>query len=273
MLKTIHASEQAPWLFSYYQDFRRRLISLLGYQFRSFTPGMVLNLIQQAIYPETKEQFTVSLIEQNFTDYDLRRLESYTRNLVDYHLILDLIPTLARLFYLNRLPIQLTVVQMALLAGIGLQYKTIEQLENELNLPQSQLLALFNKSIKKVIDLINSTQENELGKTFVNSLDTVNMQPLDKSLRQELNEVAATIRNRQSEEIDRLMHDQKLSKYAVNGSEDIWKEELKNISDPGVISIPRTLNKRRDVEIESHFDLPKKKSKKKKKIKHSFICV
>jgi len=55
MIKTIHASEQAPWLFSYYQDFRRRLISLFGYQFRSFPPGMVLNLIQQALYPETKE--------------------------------------------------------------------------------------------------------------------------------------------------------------------------------------------------------------------------
>jgi N-acetyltransferase 10 len=98
--------------------------------------------------------FTAALIEQNFTDYDLRRLESYTRNLVDYHLILDLIPTLSKLFYLNRLPIQLTVIQMALLAGIGLQYKTIEQLENELNLPQSQLLALFNKLIKKIIDVI-----------------------------------------------------------------------------------------------------------------------
>ncbi|CAF2384441.1 unnamed protein product [Rotaria sp. Silwood2] len=239
MLKTIHQSNQAPWLFSYYQDFRRRLLSLLGFQFRIFTPGMVLNLIQQAVFPEIKEEFTFSLIEQNFTDYDLRRLESYTRNLVDYHLILDLIPTLAKLFYLNRLPIQLTVVQMALLSGIGFQYKTIEQLENELNLPQSQLLALFNKLIKKMIDLINSVQENEIGKTFVNSLDTVNMQPLDKSLRQELNEVAATIRNRQSEELDRLMHDQQLSKYAVNGSEEVWKVELKSISDPGVISIPR----------------------------------
>lgn len=48
-----------------------------------------------------------------------------------------------------------------------------------------------------------------------------------------------TIRNRQTEEIDRIMHDQGLSKYAVNGCEDIWKDELKNISDPGVISIPR----------------------------------
>ncbi|CAF4863602.1 unnamed protein product, partial [Rotaria socialis] len=248
MLKAIHAASEAPWLFSYYQDFRRRLLSLLGFQFRTFTPGMVLNLIQQAVYPETKEDFTASLIEQNFTDYDLRRLESYTRNLVDYHLILDLVPILAKLFYLNRLPIQLTVVQMALLSGIGFQYKTIEQLESELNLPQSQLLALFNKLVKKIIDLINSTQESEIGKTFVNSLDTANMQPLEKSLRQELNEVAATIRSRQTEELDRLMHDQKLLKYSVNGSEDAWKEELKNVSEPGVISIPRVLNKRKDVE-------------------------
>lgn len=70
-------------------------------------------------------------------------------------MILDLIPILAKLFFLNRLPVQLTVVQMALISGIGLQYKTIEQLENELNLPQSQLLALFNKLIKKVIDVRN----------------------------------------------------------------------------------------------------------------------
>jgi hypothetical protein len=35
------------------------------------------------------------------------------------------------------------------------------------------------------------------------------------------------------------MHDQKLTKYSINGAEDVWKEELKNVSDPGVISIPR----------------------------------
>jgi N-acetyltransferase 10 len=56
MLKTIQSSNKTPWLFSYYQDFRRRLISLLGFQFRTFTPGMVLNLLQQAIYPEPKER-------------------------------------------------------------------------------------------------------------------------------------------------------------------------------------------------------------------------
>ena len=99
------------------------------------------------------KDFTSALIEQNFIDYDLRRLESYTRNLVDYHMILDLVPALARLYYLNRLPVDLTAMQMALLAGVGLQHKTIDQLESELNLPQSQLLALFNKTIKKIIDV------------------------------------------------------------------------------------------------------------------------
>ena len=56
MIKTIQTAEQTPWLFSFYQDFRRRLLSLLGFQFRGFAPGMVLNLLQQGIYPEKKER-------------------------------------------------------------------------------------------------------------------------------------------------------------------------------------------------------------------------
>jgi N-acetyltransferase 10 len=54
MIKSIQSADKTPWVYSYYQDFRRRLISLLGYQFRSFTPGIVLNLLQQGIYAETK---------------------------------------------------------------------------------------------------------------------------------------------------------------------------------------------------------------------------
>jgi N-acetyltransferase 10 len=56
---------------------------------------------------------------------------------------------------------------MALLAGIGLQYKTIEQLENELNLPQSQLLALFNKLIKKIIDVKLIFQNKKINFIFL----------------------------------------------------------------------------------------------------------
>ncbi len=77
MLKTIHASEQAPWLFSYYQDFRRRLLSLFGYQFRSFTPGMVLNLIQQGVFTETKERSSSALFDFLFHHFILSRVYSF----------------------------------------------------------------------------------------------------------------------------------------------------------------------------------------------------
>lgn len=41
-----------------------------------------------------------SLLEQYITIFDLKRLESYSKNLVDFHLIMDLVPTLAKLHFL-----------------------------------------------------------------------------------------------------------------------------------------------------------------------------
>lgn len=35
------------------------------------------------------------------TKYDIKRLEMYSNNLVDYHLVMDLVPALARLYFLN----------------------------------------------------------------------------------------------------------------------------------------------------------------------------
>jgi len=37
------------------------------------------------------------------TKYDVKRLEMYSNNLVDYHLIMDLVPALARLYFLNHM--------------------------------------------------------------------------------------------------------------------------------------------------------------------------
>lgn len=39
----------------------------------------------------------------------------------------------------------------ALLLGIGLQHKSVEQLEKEIELPSSQLMGLFNRLIRKCV--------------------------------------------------------------------------------------------------------------------------
>jgi len=123
------------------------------------------------------------------TPFDLKRLDSYANNMLDYHVILDLMPTVAKLYFQKRLGegkmsrsaeaesaeyrVRLTAVQSSILLGLGLQRKPIEELEvrdplfhfsfaallnkkylcliqAELQLPVSQTLALFAKIIRKI---------------------------------------------------------------------------------------------------------------------------
>jgi len=41
------------------------------------------------------------------TAHDLNRLEKYAQNMVDYHMVMDLLPTLARLYFTRRLDVGL----------------------------------------------------------------------------------------------------------------------------------------------------------------------
>jgi N-acetyltransferase 10 len=82
-------------------------------------------------------------INEFFTAYDMKRLHAYAQELVDYHLITDLLPALARFYFLDRyeqknyLIVELTSgrfgsakvapTQAQILIAMGLQYKTIEE--------------------------------------------------------------------------------------------------------------------------------------------------
>lgn len=43
----------------------------------------------------------------------------------------------------------MSYVQIALLVGMGLQFKSIDQLQGELKLQANQLLPVFNKAVRK----------------------------------------------------------------------------------------------------------------------------
>ena len=133
----------SDWLSAYTNDFRRRMISLLGFEFRKLSCGLAFNFMNrpgltnsQAGESEQTSSVTPHLLEPYITLFDLKRLESYSKNLVDFHLIMDLIPALARLYF-SVLPlgvISLSPVQAAILVGLGLQHKTIDSLQHDLNL-------------------------------------------------------------------------------------------------------------------------------------------
>ena len=100
--------------------------------------------------------------------FDLKRLESYSKNLVDFHLIMDLVPTMAKMFFSRTLlpkgAINLSYTQSAILLGVGLQFKSVDDLQSEMNLQVNQLLPLFNKAIKKFTRIFKEVYEKEIAK-------------------------------------------------------------------------------------------------------------
>jgi N-acetyltransferase 10 len=74
---------------------------------------------------------TSSELSLLLTPFDLKRLESYANNMLDYHVILDLLPTVASLYFQKRLgdEIRLSAVQSSILLAIGLQRKSVEEVE------------------------------------------------------------------------------------------------------------------------------------------------
>jgi N-acetyltransferase 10 len=97
-------------------------------------------------------KLTASELHYHLTPHDLKRLELYSRNLCDHHLISDLVPSLAQLYFTSRMGFhfKLSSVQAALLSGMGLQQKGVDELVSELMLPINQVLAMLNKAVKKM---------------------------------------------------------------------------------------------------------------------------
>ena len=52
-------------------------------------------------------ELTKAELDLFLTPHDLNRLDKYAQNMVDYHMVMDLLPTLARLYFTRRLDVSL----------------------------------------------------------------------------------------------------------------------------------------------------------------------
>lgn len=168
MLRTLsNGVNDSAWLGAFTRDFHKRFLSLLSYQFRAFPSVLALSINESAnagskLNPSTPAQpLTKAELDASFSPFDLNRLDSYANNMLDYHVILDMIPQIALLQFTGRLApaISVTGVQSALLLAIGLQRKVLEDVEKELGLPASQLLAMFVRIVRKVAGYFRSLVE------------------------------------------------------------------------------------------------------------------
>lgn len=165
----------APVIEHFVSDFRRRFLRLLQGPFRDQPTKLALSIVDPptptdvaleapAQDPvESQAPLTAASLLQFLSRDDLHRLEQYGRNLVEYALILDIVPVLATLFLSRRMPeVRLSSLQSAILVAVGCQQRTFDQVSGELGAPASQLLALFNKAMHKLANYCRALLERQV---------------------------------------------------------------------------------------------------------------
>jgi len=215
--------KEDSWASPYTVDFRKRLINLLGYEFRSLPCSLALQLANPSVKVsaaggDDMQEDTSAIqsivkddLEKFVSIFDLKRLESYAKNLVDFHLIMDIVPTLAKLYFskspiLPRTAVSLSYTQAAILLGLGLQYKSVDDLQTDLNLQTNQLLPLFNKGIRKFTRVFKEVFERDIARQLDQESKGVpavlNKQSgdLKKSLHEELKEGDTQLTRKMKEE-------------------------------------------------------------------------
>jgi len=240
MLSTLSTEDcNEEWLPALHTDFKQRFIPLLGYDFRSFPISLALDILDPRVTgqdgQESTDLVTAAEIESLFTPYDLRRLESYASQLVDYHMILDLIPAIAKLYFLRRTNVAISYSQAAILLALGLQHRGIDKLDGALaELKPNQVLALFNKVVRKMGDAIKVVQEKAVEATMKERdvkrdlsrigsvLDAEGIGDMNAELEAGGRAMSEAIKAKQ----EALMADTDLQRYAITGGDEEWDKAL-----------------------------------------------
>jgi N-acetyltransferase 10 len=259
------------WLHLFSDDFRRRFVSLLSYEFRSLPCELAFLMVATRVKSiagdeSSKVDLKRSELDTVITIHDVKRLEAYSKSLLDYHVIIDLIPVLAKLYFLNKLgsAFSISPAQALFLLGLGLQHRTIDEVAVELELKSNQIMALFNKVIRKFVKHFTDLEEKEEAQQLpeIHAAKDVKMNPLTQTLDEDLDEAGAEARKKLERDQNQLLKTLDLKQFAVIGDEKAWDASSSNkkTSIPNIVSVRKM---KRAVEEEEGKD--KKTSSKDKK--------
>ncbi|KAG7917552.1 hypothetical protein KL927_002295 [Ogataea polymorpha] len=273
MLKVLENRED-QWLKEYSKDFHKRFVNLLGYNFNVIPSVQALSVLESCEKPQ-QENFTKEELDKFFSPFDLKRLESYANNLIDYHVVVDLLPILAYLYFQGKISkeVNLSNVQAAILLAIGLQHKDMDKIAKELSIEANQAMAMFAKIIRKVSSYFRSLVQQKIAEEMPEVEDEIvremngeetnvaDIEEIEKELVDEMNKSGASAVSALREKQKELINSLNLEKYAIN--EQGWdtsklEEAAKN---KGVVSV-KSGKKRKTVETaEQIYDQEMKKQK------------
>jgi len=273
MLKTLHSDESRDvavgnlgWLNDFHHDFQKRFRYLLGYHFRSFAPSLALSVLAPNVDTANVERaLQLQELEMSLSAYDIKRLEMYSKNLLDHHIVTDTLPVLAHWYFANRLPVALSLTQAAILAGCGLQSHSVDEVANRLNLAPKHLLGLFNKMIRKITNHLITVKEEGLASTLPasNAASRSIMSAIPETLGKSLSSAEKEVLSALDAQQKKLLEQTGLDSYAITSDDSEWKKVL-----PKHGAVPSTISVKTDA-TQLHMDEQRPKQGQAKRRKSS----
>ncbi|PKA51042.1 UPF0202 protein [Apostasia shenzhenica] len=270
-------SSQHGFLEPFYQDFRKRFSRLLETTFRGLDYKLAMSILASKIdFTDHEHVLSEGSMQSlgSFTPYDMKRLEAYTNNCVDYHLILDLVPIVARQYFQGKLPVALSPVQASVLFCMGMQNQDITFIKDQMKLEREQILSLLIKVTKKLYNYLYSVASKEI-ETTLPRLKEVLLAPHSISVDEDLDEAAREVREKMNADNEGILKPDLLQQYAIVDKEGEFEKALQSgtakVSSSGLLSVKSkrsklengihkgTKNKRKD---ESNRDRLKSNKKK-----------
>ncbi|KAH0452600.1 hypothetical protein IEQ34_019899 [Dendrobium chrysotoxum] len=225
----VDGSSQCGFLEPFYQDFRRRFSRLLSTTFQTLDYKLAMSILASKInftdHEDASNNGSTQSLGNLLSPFDMKRLEAYTNNCVDYHMILDLVPVLAYHFFQGELPVTLSPVQASVLFCIGMQNQDIAHIKEEMKLEREQILSLFIKVMKKLYKYLYSVAAKEIDATLPR-LREVTLAPHTISLDEDLDE-AAREENMKADN-EGILKPELLQRYAIVDRESDFEKALQS---------------------------------------------
>ncbi|KAI3892901.1 hypothetical protein MKX03_012417 [Papaver bracteatum] len=271
----IEASESDEWGFfsPFYQDFRSRFARLLGSSFKAMECPLAMSVFDPKINFTKSEPVAENGYRTSpkgvLSSHDLNRLEAYISGRVDFSVILDLLPILARKYFREKIPVALSPVQASLLLCMGLQNQDITLVEVQLKLNSSDILILLTKTLRELYKYLNKVAGKEIESTLP-CLKKVEMLPHSISLDDDMNAAAKQVMGKMKAESEGMLNPEFLQRYAIVDKESAFEEALRNgsgkIGSGGIISVKSTKQKKKkEGKFEDSGDSRNSSSKKRAK--------
>lgn len=211
--------EKYGFIGPYYRDFRERFIHLLPSCFREMDYKLAMSILDPKLEfrehdNDTSTSECSSLPKGLISPHAMKRLEGYTNNFVDYHMILDLVPVLAHEYFLERLPVTLTSVQASVLLCMGLQNQDISYIQERMKIEKQQIMSYFNKIMRKFYKYLNNISAQQLDSQLPQPREIL-MQPHGVTVDEDLKAAAMEVTEKMKSERVGLLDPSILQQYAI----------------------------------------------------------